>query len=435
MSFKSIARNIVTRSPIGVRFYQFLGRIKWKIKNHALITHKIKFAKEGSRKKQILFDLSWLSAPQSKVAGQVRVMRSLFLEWLNVPPEGYEMRAVFGKGARIVYADMEGIAERIIDNKGLIALDEIEPMAGDIFFSVMFHGPWALNMKRYFTMLRHNGVLVYFVLHDVNPCLFPGDFAFFGGSEFGEELEWRNLKNRVEAADGAVCVSKFSADSFISLAAKNRYVPLHFKIDFAHLGADFDKKNDSKPDHGDSQDFLMVGSMTSYKSHLQVIDAFERIWADGLNVRLVIIGKSLGLIGEDKIIERITSHPEHGRRLIWLNNATDDELVRYYSNSAALIFASYAEGFGLPLIEAAQYELPIIARDIPVFREVAGDYAYYFEDSRDPQVIADAVEKWMTLRDEGHAPQSKGMPYLSWKESAARFADAIVNDNWYKVWE
>lgn len=116
-----------------------------------------------------------------------------------------------------------------------------------------------------------------------------------------------------------------------------------------------------------------------------------------------------------------------------LDSASDDELVSYYTNSAALIFASYAEGFGLPLIEAAQYELPIIARDIPIFREVAGSHAFYFDDSKDPAVIANAVDQWLTLRDSGQVPSSVGMPFLTWKESATLFADAIIKDKWYKI--
>lgn len=44
-------------------------------------------------------------------------------------------------------------------------------------------------------------------------------------------------------------------------------------------------------------------------------------------------------------------------------------------SSTCLIAASFGEGFGLPLIEAAQHGLPIMARDIAVFREVAKEYA------------------------------------------------------------
>ena len=60
--------------------------------------------------------------------------------------------------------------------------------------------------------------------------------------------------------------------------------------------------------------------------------------------------------------------------------------------SSSLIAASECEGFGLPLIEAARQGLPVIARDIPVFREVAGDHAFYYSAGR-PEELADALER------------------------------------------
>ena len=104
--------------------------------------------------------------------------------------------------------------------------------------------------------------------------------------------------------------------------------------------------------------------------------------------------------------------------LFWLEGISDEYLEKVYAASTCLIAASYGEGFGLPLIEAAQRKLPIIARDIPVFREVAGEHAYYF-DSRDPQGLAHAIEQWLRLYEKGTYPKSDNMPWLTWKESAA----------------
>ncbi len=54
----------------------------------------------------------------------------------------------------------------------------------------------------------------------------------------------------------------------------------------------------------------------------------------------------------------------------WHDRASDDELLGFYADADALIAASYTEGFGLPLVEARHFGKPIIASDIPVFREV-----------------------------------------------------------------
>ena len=122
---------------------------------------------------------------------------------------------------------------------------------------------------------------------------------------------------------------------------------------------------------------------------------------------------------------RLRKHKESGKRLFWLEGISDEYLDKIYAASTCLIAASEGEGFGLPLIEAAQHKLPIIARDIPVFREVAGDHAYYF-NGLDPLVLADALKHWLTLRAENKAPQSDDMPWLTWNQSARQLLDTLL---------
>jgi glycosyltransferase involved in cell wall biosynthesis len=71
---------------------------------------------------------------------------------------------------------------------------------------------------------------------------------------------------------------------------------------------------------------------------------------------------------------------------------TDAEKVRYFKNARGVLFASLAEGFGIPLIEGAVLELPVICSDIEVFREVAEDGAFYF-DPHDSRSLATAVRE------------------------------------------
>jgi glycosyltransferase involved in cell wall biosynthesis len=61
-----------------------------------------------------------------------------------------------------------------------------------------------------------------------------------------------------------------------------------------------------------------------------------------------------------------------------------------------LLGVSLDEGFDLPLIEAAKHALPILARDIPVFREIAGDHAAWFSGTT-AEDLASALESWIEL--------------------------------------
>ena len=83
-----------------------------------------------------------------------------------------------------------------------------------------------------------------------------------------------------------------------------------------------------------------------------------------------------------------------------------------YRHATALIAASRAEGFGLPLIEAAAYRVPLIVRDIPVFREIAGEHAYYFVGCT-AESLGDELRVWLGLYDAGSAPDSSNIKTCS----------------------
>ena len=200
-------------------------------------------------------------------------------------------------------------------------------------------------------------------------------------------------------------------------------------VHWFHLGADLEH---SAPSTGwpeayakvtDATDarptFLMVGTLEPRKGHAQALTAFEALWADGHALNLVIVGKSGWLV--DDLIERIRSHPENGTKLFWLNGASDECLEDLYGRATCLLAASEAEGFGLPLIESARRGLPILARDLPVFREVAGSAAYYFADNGDVGLSV-SIARWLLLYEEGKAPTPDALAWLTWQQSASQLA-------------
>ena len=71
----------------------------------------------------------------------------------------------------------------------------------------------------------------------------------------------------------------------------------------------------------------------------------------------------------------------------------------------------------MPLIEAAQKNIPIVARDIAVFREVAREYAHYFT-ANNAEEFASAMLTWLKLYDQNQHTLSNEMPWLNWQQSA-----------------
>lgn len=75
----------------------------------------------------------------------------------------------------------------------------------------------------------------------------------------------------------------------------------------------------------------------------------------------------------------------------YYTNISDDKLKMLYINAAALIFPSLKEGFGIPLLEAINFKLPIICSNIPTFREIMGDKALYFDPNSEDELYSNLL--------------------------------------------
>lgn len=381
-------------------------------------------------RRQLLLDISELVVRDAKTGIQ-RVVRSILKEWLTHPPTGYRVEPVYAtveQGYRYARQFTLGF---LGDEAAPFVDEPIDYAPGDVFFGLDLQPQVQVAQRAFYQALRQQGVQVRFMVYDLLCVLLPGHFL--PGSAEGFAL-WLSV---VAESDGAVCISKAVADELDEWVKKNgppRQRP--FKIGWFHLGADIDNSHPTQslpPDASITLDqlrarpsFLMVGTLEPRKGHAQVLDAFDYLWRSGVAVNLVIVGKQGWLI--DELVARLRSHPELNQRLFWLEGISDEYLEKVYAASTCLIAASYGEGFGLPLIEAARHKLPIIARDIPVFREVAGEHAFYFT-ARDGAELAAAILKWLELYAQGRHPKSEAMPYLTWKESAQRLLSIVLNPN------
>ena len=144
--------------------------------------------------------------------------------------------------------------------------------------------------------------------------------------------------------------------------------------------------------------FLMVGTIEPRKGYAEVLEAFDQLWAAGHAMNLVVVGKAGWMV--DDTLARFQSHVRLGEDFFWLDAASDECLEDMYQCATCLIAASKGEGFGLPLIEAARHGVPMIVRELPVFREVAGESAYYF-GGPESAGLAESVLDWLTLYERG----------------------------------
>ena len=123
--------------------------------------------------------------------------------------------------------------------------------------------------------------------------------------------------------------------------------------------------------------FVILGTIEARKNHLLLLNIWSRL-VDRLGEnapKLVIIG------GRGWEADRVFNLLDHSEKLrghvAELENCSDEELAQHLAAARALLFPSTTEGYGLPLVEALALGVPVIASDLPVFREIGGDIPAY----------------------------------------------------------
>ncbi len=381
------------------------------------------------RLRQLLVDISELVRHDARTGIQ-RVTRAILHEWLRLETPGWRIEPVWASD------DSPGYRYARTYTCQLLGLEQpwtedlpVEAWCGDVFLGLDLQ-PRTIPAQR--DTLRHwrrHGVLVRFVVYDLLPVQHPQYFVPHAAPGFTPWLE------TVAESDTAICISRATRDALQDWL-RQRSAPCPPELHWFHLGADVEQSlptcglSDAMRQCLDSLErmpgFLMVGTLEPRKGHAQVLDAFEHLWQDGHDVQLVVVGKQGWLV--DALVDRLTTHPEVGRRLHWLQNASDEALGLLYRRCAALIAASYAEGYGLPLIEAARHGCPVLARDIPVFREVAQAHAFFFAAHTGLE-LSRALRAWLELSSQGKAPSPAGMHLLTWQQSASQLLQFACMDN------
>lgn len=282
-------------------------------------------------------------------------------------------------------------------------------------------------------IFKRNEIKCYAIIYDILPVRMPQFFETETSVSFVSYLQ--EILNEY---DGILCDSRFVADDIISYYKGNGLQTDHeVKVGFYHLGSNSFRKKENESIryfirrfmYGSEPVFVMIGTIEPRKGHPMALQAFEQLWQKGFSGKLCFAGH----IGWNMqtFINNLKIHPEKGKRLEFFESVNDTELEYVYRHADALIQASVGEGFGLPLIEAGKYKLPVICSDIEVFHEVAGDHAIYFEkDSANS--LSEKIEQFLLLRKSGNVPHSAEIKSISWEKAADKVYDMICNQcNWY----
>ncbi|QAX82488.1 glycosyltransferase family 1 protein [Pseudomonas sp. DTU12.3] len=293
---------------------------------------------------------------------------------------------------------------------------------------VLLDSSWHSDFFAHVERLKRDGVGIIAVIYDLIPLTHPQFYDTRLVQVFSEWFDWVS-----RTADGFMAISATVRDQVReelqqrigSAQADKRW------LDFFHLGSELDLHSNEATVEPRLREmfataepvFLMVSTIEPRKNHGYLLDAFERAWAAGSNARLCIAGR-VGWKCE-VLLERVRAHPQLNQRLFMFNDLSDTSLEHAYAHSKALVFPSFVEGFGLPLVEAMQRGLPAMASDIAVFREIGGEFMAYF-DLQAPQSLADLIA---AFESSGQFPAARDVAdwtWIGWREASEQLAKRSV---------
>lgn len=387
-------------------------------RNHPLV---------GAR--QIFADVSQLVRIDANTGVQ-RVVRNILACLPEVVPPGWRVEPVYATPGRRGYQYAVGFPEDgWTPKRSEDPAIDISPR--DVFLGLDLRQDLVAAQTGFYGELRRLGIPVFFVVYDLLPVLMPDKFPD-GTREWHER--WLAT---LAAQDGALCISRAVAHELARwMRASGPVRRRPYRIGWFHpgydhkpavpstqapaLGARWTDQMRARPS------FLVVGTLEPRKGHWQTLAAFDELWSGGADINLVFAGQWGWQM--EKFVARVMSHPARDRRLFWLEGLSDEELAEVYEGSDCLLMVSEGEGFGLPIIEAAHHGTPILSRDLPVFREVAGNNAVYFSGLA-PAVLAGAVRHWLDLFHRDSLPRSADVVRQTWRESASQVLNMLLHDD------
>jgi len=219
--------------------------------------------------------------------------------------------------------------------------------------------------------------------------LFPMTSADYSTPEFQRHFT-EILRSAIERADHIISVSEATRQQLLrhTGARPDRIHVIHHGVDLAVVPSHAEREHFRERILGLNKDekfFLHVGSLQVRKNVANIVLALQRV----PKFRLVLAGGAgFGAEQIDSLIEKegLTG------RVIRLGHASADRLSLLYSSATALVFPSLEEGFGIPLLEAMSYGLPVITSNCSSMPEVGGDAALYV-DPLDSLQIGEAMRR------------------------------------------
>ncbi|HYV33526.1 MAG TPA: glycosyltransferase family 1 protein [Candidatus Limnocylindria bacterium] len=255
-------------------------------------------------------------------------------------------------------------------------------------------------------------------IHDIAWKLYPDSFTWF----MRNFLDW-STGFAVKRAAGIIAVSQSTKKDLVKF-----YGVAESKVSVVHHGYE-----SSQPSSASSQlptilperYVLFLSTLQPRKNLEGLIDAFKQLKKENpeLSQKLVVVGKPGWMFM--RIMEKINSNKDN---VIYLNHLKDAARLEVLRKADLLVLPSFYEGFGMQVLEAFAFNVPVATSNISSLPEVAGDAAIYF-NPYEPTEIKNSIKA--VLLDKSLAERlkengKKRLANFSWEKCARETLEILT---------
>jgi glycosyltransferase involved in cell wall biosynthesis len=281
-----------------------------------------------------------------------------------------------------------------------------------------------------------NGASVLICTDYVAPVFTPGfktivvfHDAFFWEYPLHYSAGWLRMFKAVALAGAKKSMAVIAPSEYAKkqIALHTGINPDHIKVvyeapkTFAQITSQTNSQPQSSPQIS-APYFLHVGTLAKHKNLPQLIEAFAKL---DKHLKLVLVGGAPSSVHNSDVPNIKAAIQKHNlqNQVILTGYLSNAEVANWYANALGYVFPSYNEGFGLPILEAMQYKLPIIAANNTCLPEIAQGGALYFDPSNTDQ-LAVQMQAIVTNTPAVTATldaQPAVLQQFSWDKAAASF--------------
>jgi glycosyltransferase involved in cell wall biosynthesis len=254
------------------------------------------------------------------------------------------------------------------------------PERGMFYLNV---GHTGLNDRALPEWISRKRIRAIHLIHDLIPITNP-EFCRPGEAERHEV----RLTNALLSASGIIANSKATLTELAAFAAR-KSISMPPSVVAWISGFETLRRPPAKT--LDQPYFIAIGTIEARKNHLVLLQAWQRlVRKSGERAPMLVIVGQPGWEAE-QVLAWLENLGELEGKVVHLRSCGDSELAAWIAGARALLMPSFAEGFGLPIVEALALGTPVLASNLPTFREIAGDLPTYLP-SRDVHAWESLIE-------------------------------------------